>query len=49
MTTSRDFSLHKRGLDDDIAASDVTTDTIVPADASLHVRIVAKQEGIVAG
>jgi len=39
----------KRALEEDIGTGDVTTDTIVPADASLHGRIVAKQEGVVAG
>ena len=39
----------KRALEEDIGTGDVTTDTIVPADASLHGRIVAKQHGVVAG
>jgi nicotinate-nucleotide pyrophosphorylase (carboxylating) len=39
----------ERALDEDIGTGDVTTDTIVPADASLHGRIVAKQNGVVAG
>jgi nicotinate-nucleotide pyrophosphorylase (carboxylating) len=39
----------KRALEEDIGAGDVTTDTIVPAGASLRGRIVAKQDGIVAG
>jgi len=39
----------KRALEEDIGTGDVTTNTIVPADASLHGRIVAKQEGVVAG
>src|SRR5215204_3940382 len=39
----------KRALDEDIGTGDVTTDTIVPAGASLRGRIVAKQDGIVAG
>jgi nicotinate-nucleotide pyrophosphorylase (carboxylating) len=39
----------KRALGEDIGTGDVTTDTIVPADASLRGRIVAKQDGIVAG
>lgn len=38
-----------RALEEDIGTGDVTTDTIVPADASLHGRIVAKQDGVVAG
>jgi nicotinate-nucleotide pyrophosphorylase (carboxylating) len=39
----------KHALAEDIGSGDVTTDTIVPADASLHGRIVAKQDGVVAG
>ena len=39
----------KRALEEDIGTGDVTTDTIVPAGASLRGRIVAKQDGVVAG
>jgi nicotinate-nucleotide pyrophosphorylase (carboxylating) len=39
----------QRALEEDIGTGDVTTNTIVPADASLRGRIVAKQDGIVAG
>ena len=39
----------QRALEEDIGTGDVTTNAIVPADATLHGRIVAKQEGIVAG
>ena len=39
----------KRALEEDIGTGDVTTDTIVPARASLKGRIVAKQDGVVAG
>ena len=39
----------KSALDEDIGSGDVTTDTIVPADATLRGRIVAKQDGVVAG
>jgi len=38
-----------RALEEDIGSGDVTTDTIVPANASLHGRIVAKEDGVVAG
>ena len=38
-----------RALEEDIGTGDVTTNTIVPADASLRGRIVAKQDGVVAG
>jgi len=43
------FHYIKRALEEDIGTGDVTTDTIVPADASLRGRIVAKQDGVVAG
>jgi nicotinate-nucleotide pyrophosphorylase (carboxylating) len=39
----------KRALAEDIGSGDVTTDSIVPANASLRGRIVAKQNGVVAG
>ena len=39
----------KRALEEDIGPGDVTTDTIVPPGASLVGRIVAKQDGVVAG
>lgn len=38
-----------RALEEDIGPGDVTTNTIVPEDASLRGRIVAKQDGVVAG
>jgi len=38
-----------RALEEDIGPGDVTTDTIVPRDASLRGRIIAKQDGVVAG
>jgi nicotinate-nucleotide pyrophosphorylase (carboxylating) len=39
----------QRALEEDIDSGDATTDSIVPAGATLRGRIVAKQEGIVAG
>jgi nicotinate-nucleotide pyrophosphorylase (carboxylating) len=39
----------RRALDEDIGSGDVTTNSIVPADACLMGRIVAKQGGVVAG
>lgn len=39
----------RRALEEDIGSGDVTTDSIVPAAASLRGRIVAKQTGVVAG
>ena len=38
-----------RALEEDIGSGDVTTNTIVPANASLRGRIVAKENGVVAG
>jgi len=38
-----------RALEEDIGSGDVTTDTIVPESASLQGRIVAKEDGVVAG
>jgi nicotinate-nucleotide pyrophosphorylase (carboxylating) len=38
-----------RALEEDIGSGDVTTDTIVPANASLRGRIIAKEDGVVAG
>lgn len=38
-----------RALEEDIGSGDVTTNTIVPVGASLRGRIVAKQDGVVAG
>jgi nicotinate-nucleotide pyrophosphorylase (carboxylating) len=39
----------RRALDEDIGSGDVTTDSIVPADAVGRGRIIAKQDGVVAG
>lgn len=39
----------QRAFEEDIGTGDVTTNTIVPADATLRGRIIAKQNGIVAG
>ena len=39
----------RRALDEDIGPGDATTDSIIPADASLRGQIVAKQSGVVAG
>lgn len=39
----------RRALAEDIGTGDVTTDSIVPENASLRGRIVAKQNGVVAG
>jgi len=38
-----------RALEEDIGSGDVTTDTIVPVNASLRGRIVAKEDGVAAG
>jgi nicotinate-nucleotide pyrophosphorylase (carboxylating) len=39
----------RRALAEDIGSGDVTTDSIVPANALLGGRIIAKQDGVVAG
>jgi nicotinate-nucleotide pyrophosphorylase (carboxylating) len=39
----------RRALQEDIGAGDITTDSIVPAQASMQGRIIAKQDGIIAG
>jgi len=46
-TLISDYIQH--ALEEDIGTGDVTTNTIVPADATLRGRIVAKQDGVVAG
>ena len=39
----------KHALEEDIGSGDVTTDSIVPGDAMLRGRIIARQAGVVAG
>jgi nicotinate-nucleotide pyrophosphorylase (carboxylating) len=39
----------RRALAEDIGPGDVTTDSIVPAEARMHGQIIAKQAGVVAG
>jgi len=39
----------KRALEEDIGTGDVTTNSIVPADAALRGQIIARQQGIAAG
>ena len=39
----------QRALAEDIRSGDVTTNSIVPSDATLHGRIIAKQNGVIAG
>lgn len=39
----------RRALAEDIGPGDVTTDSIVPLEATMHGQIIAKQSGIVAG
>ena len=39
----------RRALQEDIGAGDITTDSIVPVQASMQGRIIAKQDGIIAG
>ncbi len=39
----------KRALEEDIGRGDVTTNSIIPTDAIMSGRIIAKQAGLVAG
>jgi len=39
----------KRALSEDVGAGDATTNSIIPADAMMNGRIIAKQNGVVAG
>ena len=39
----------QRALAEDIGSGDITTNSIVPSDASMQGRIIAKQNGIIAG
>jgi nicotinate-nucleotide pyrophosphorylase (carboxylating) len=39
----------RRALLEDVGSGDITTNSIVPIDAAMHGRIIAKQNGIVAG
>ena len=39
----------RRALDEDIRTGDVTTNSIIPADALMNGKIIAKQDGVVAG
>ncbi len=39
----------QRALDEDIQSGDVTSNSIIPAGATMHGQIIAKQNGIVAG
>jgi nicotinate-nucleotide pyrophosphorylase (carboxylating) len=43
------FEAIRRALVEDIGPGDVTTDNIIPADAGMRGRIIAKQDGIIAG
>jgi nicotinate-nucleotide pyrophosphorylase (carboxylating) len=49
MLTEEILTCIKRALDEDIGAGDATTDSIVPADATMRGQIIAKQDGIIAG
>ncbi len=39
----------ERALEEDVGSGDVTTDAIVPSDATMSGQIIAKQDGVVAG
>jgi len=45
-----EFTEHiRRALDEDIGSGDATTDSIVPTAAAMRGRIIAKQDGVIAG
>jgi len=48
-TDSQIIACIKRALAEDIGAGDVTTDSIVPPEATMRGQIIAKQHGVVAG
>jgi nicotinate-nucleotide pyrophosphorylase (carboxylating) len=39
----------QRALSEDIGSGDITSESIIPADASMHGQIIAKEAGIIAG
>jgi len=43
------LTIIQRALDEDIQSGDVTSNSIIPAGATMHGQIIAKQSGIVAG
>lgn len=54
MSTATDLSAEiidsvRRAIAEDVGSGDVTTNSIVPADAKAQVQIVAKQAGVIAG
>jgi nicotinate-nucleotide pyrophosphorylase (carboxylating) len=49
MLTNEILDCIRRALDEDIGTGDVTTDSIVPSDATMRGQIIAKQDGVIAG
>ena len=43
------LALIHQALDEDIGSGDVTSNSIIPADAQMHGQFIAKQSGIIAG
>ena len=43
------FEAIRRALDEDIGPGDATSNSIIPAEATMHGQIIAKQDGIIAG
>jgi nicotinate-nucleotide pyrophosphorylase (carboxylating) len=49
MPTQEILNCIKRALDEDIGTGDATTNSIVPAEATMRGQITAKQDGVIAG
>ena len=49
MLTNEILDCIRRALDEDIGSGDVTTNSIVPPDATMRGQIIAKQDGVIAG
>jgi nicotinate-nucleotide pyrophosphorylase (carboxylating) len=49
MLTEEILNCIRRALNEDIGSGDATTNSIVPADATMRGQIIAKQDGIIAG
>ena len=49
MLTNEILDCIRRALDEDIGTGDVTTNSIVPPDATMRGQIIAKQDGVIAG
>lgn len=43
------YATIQRALDEDIGPGDITSNSIIPAEATMHGQIIAKEDGVVAG